>query len=85
MGVVVRFDVGEELDLSVVLVDKTAALKHLGFDRADDAFAPRVVVGIGPGRHALADAGLFEKCAKRETPVLTSAVAMEDGVLRFGT
>ena len=83
MGVVVRFDIGEELDLSVVLVDKTAALEHLGFDRADDAFAPRVVVGIGPGRHALADAGLFEKCTKCDTPILTSAVAVEDGVLRF--
>jgi hypothetical protein len=35
MGVVVRLDVGEELDLSVVLVDKTTALKHLGFDGAD--------------------------------------------------
>ena len=98
MGVVVRFDVGKQLDLRVALVDKTAALEHLRLDGADDAFTPRVVVGIGPRGHALAEAGLLEKCSECDAPVLasgspvhqpplfpsaSSAVAVEDGVLCF--
>ncbi len=78
-----RLDGGEELDLRVGLADKAAALEHLGFDGADDAFAPGVVVGIGPGGHALAEVGLFEKCPKSAAPILTSAVAVEDGVSCF--
>ena len=100
MGVVVRFDVGEDLDLGVGLVDKTASLEHLGFDGADDTFGPRVVVRISPGGHALAEAGLLEKFTECDAPVLaagspvhqpplcpsaSSTVAVEDGVLGVGT
>ena len=98
MGVGVRFDAGKDLDLGVILVVKTTALKHLRFESADDAFAPRVVAGIGPRRQALAEAGFFEKVSKCDAPVLasgspvlqpplfpsaSSAVAVEDGVLCF--
>ncbi len=81
-GVVVSFDVGEEFDIGVGLVDKAAALKHLGFDGADDAFGPRVVVGIGSGGHALAHTGLLEQSAKSAAAVLASTVAVEDCVFQ---
>ena len=83
MGVIVGFDVGKELDFGIALVDKAAALEHLGFDGADDTFGPCVVVGIGACGHALAEAGLLEKCAKGDASVLAATVAVKDGVACF--
>ena len=81
-GIVVTVDIGEEFGAGVGAVDKAAALEHLGFDGADDALGPRIVVGIGACGHALADAGLFEQGAKSTAGILASPVTVEDGVLQ---
>ena len=58
-GVVVSVDVGFRV------VDEAAAMEHLGFDGADDAFGPPVVIGNGSGGHALAACASNLKTAVR--------------------
>ena len=58
VGVIVTFDVIEDFGLGVAGVLEAAVLKHFEFQGADEGLSPGVVVGVGPGGHALAQAGL---------------------------
>jgi len=81
VGVVVTLDVFEDFDASVVGVLEAATLEHLVLEGADEGFGPSVVVGIGAGGHALAQAGLGQGLAKGSAPILAAAVAVEDSLL----
>ena len=78
VGVVVGFEVGEDLDAGIGVSDKRAVLEHLGFEGAHEGFGPGVVVGIGARGHALAQAGLAQELPVSTTAVLAATVAMED-------
>ena len=82
MGVVVAFDVGEEFGEGVSAVDEAAALEHFGLEAADGRFAPGVVVGIGAGGHALAQAVGGQEGAEHLAAILAAAVAVEDEARR---
>ena len=79
MGVVVTFDVIEDLGVGICGVLEAAVLKHFDFEGPDEGLGPCVVVGVGPGGHALAQAGLGQGGAEGGAAVLAAAVAVEDG------
>jgi len=80
VGVVVGFDVGEEFGAGVVGINEGAALEHFGFEGAHEGFGPGIVVGIGPGGHALPDAVGAQELPEGAAAVLAAAVAVEDGL-----
>ena len=78
VGVVVGFDVSEELGAGVVPVEEASALEHLRFECADERFRPGIVVGIGSRRHALERTRLSELSTEESAAILTSPIAVED-------
>ena len=78
VGVVVGFDVSEELGAGVVPVEEASALEHLRFECADERFRPGIVVGIGSRRHALERTRLSELGTEESAAILTSPIAVED-------
>lgn len=78
VGVIVEFDVREELDAGVVPVEEASALEHLRFEGADERFGPGIVVGIGSRRHALQGSGFRELSAEKSAAILTSPIAVKD-------
>ena len=83
MGIVVGLDAGEEFDPGVGAVDKAAVLQHLRFQSADEGFGPGIMIGIGPGGHALADAGLLKELPVFAAAILAAAVAMKPTAQRL--
>ena len=80
MGVAVGFEVGEDFDAGIGVVDERAVLEPFGFEGADEGLGPGVVVGIGPGGHALLHAGLAQKLPVSSTAVLAATITVEDQV-----
>ena len=81
VGVVVTFDVFEDFGAGVAGVLEASVLKHFELEGADEGLGPGVVVGVGPGGHALAQAGFGQGFAEGGAPVLAAAVAVEDGAV----
>ena len=80
LGVVVGVDELEDFDLGVCGGVEAAALEHFVFEGADEGLGRGIVVGVGAGGHALAEASLGESVAEGGGAVLAAAVAVEDGV-----
>ena len=78
-GVVVGFDIGEDFGAGIVGINEGAALEHFGFEGAHEGFGPGVVIGIGPGGHALPELVGAQELAVGPAAVLAAAVAVEDG------
>ena len=78
MGVVVGFDVGEDLGVGIGVGAEGAVLEHLGRAGADEGLGPGVVIGIGARGHALAQAGLAQEFPERAAAVLAAPVAVEE-------
>ena len=79
--VVVGFDVGEEFGAGVPGIDEAAAVEHFGLQRPHEGFGPGVVVRVGTGGHALADAALAQDFTEGGAAVLAATVAVEDWLL----
>ena len=78
VGVVVGFDVGEDLYSGIGVSDERAVLEHFGFQGAHEGLGPGVVIGIGARGHALAHPGLAQEISVSAAAVLAAAVAVED-------
>ena len=78
MGVVVGFEVGEDLGVGIGAGAEGAVLEHLGLAGADEGLGPGVVIGIGARGHALAQAGLAQEFPESGAAVLAAQVAVED-------
>ena len=72
--IIVGFDVFEEFGLGVLCGLKAAALKHFLFERSDEGFGPGVVIGIGAGGHALAQARSGQHLAEGSAPTKSSSI-----------
>ena len=81
VGVVVAFDVFEDFCLGIIGIFEATILKHFEFESSDEGFGPGVLVGVGPGRHALAQAGLGQGLAEGSASLLAAAVTVEDGAV----
>lgn len=60
MGVIVTFDVVEDLDVGIRGVLEATVLEHFAFESTDKRLGPGVVVGVRLGGHALEKAGVGE-------------------------
>ena len=78
VGVVVGFDVGEDLDVGIGVGDESAVLEHLGLEGAHEGLGPGVVIGIGTRGHALAHPGRAQEISVSAAAVLAATVAVED-------
>ena len=79
LSIVVAFEVVEDLGARICLVLETPALEHFVFEGADEGLGPSVVVGIGPRRHALAQAGFLQEAAVGDAAILAASITVEDG------
>lgn len=79
VGIVVTFDVFEDFCPCVPGRLEASVLEHFEFERSNEGLCPSVVVGVGPGKHALTQAGVFQKVAEGRAAILASTVAVEDG------
>lgn len=66
VNIIVGVDVVENLGACVGLIEEAAVLEHLVFESAHQGLGPGVVVGICPGRHALAHSSLIVSLISRE-------------------
>lgn len=76
--IVVAVDVIEEFGLRVLQVEERAALEHFAFEGGDERFGPGIIVGVSPGRHALAKTGPLEGGAEGGAGILAATIAVED-------
>ena len=81
-GVVVAFDVFEEVVPCLGFIGKGLLFEEFLLESADEGLAPGVVIGVGSPRHALGDAMACQQSTKGSTTILAASVAVEDKPLR---